>query len=236
MPRIIVIISLWLLCFGSFQAHALQIMEKEPEMIKLPPAWPEGRLSVEIVIGLRRSIREYSQEAIPVENLAQLLWAAQGITSPDDLRAAPSAGALYPLEIYLAVGLASGLGSGVYHYTPHQHALVQIGTTDQRAALAAAALGQQSVTAAPVCLVIAAVYNRTATKYGTRARRYVHMEVGHATQNILLQATAMQLGTVVVGAFDDQAVQQVLGLPANHEPLALIPVGHPLVPLRQKKE
>ncbi len=235
LPRIIIIIPFWLLYFGSSQAHSLQTMQKEPEMIKLPQARHEGHVPIESVIGLRRSIREYSKESIQLQALAQLLWAAQGITSPDGLRAAPSAGALYPLEIYLAVSLSSGLAPGVYRYQPRQHALVQVRDTDQRAALSSAALGQRCVAAAPVCLVIAAVFNRTATKYGNRARRYVHMEAGHAAENILLQATALQLGTVVVGAFDDQAVQQVLGLPANHEPLALIPIGYPLFPLRQEK-
>jgi SagB-type dehydrogenase family enzyme len=206
----------------------MEIMAKEPEMIKLPQARPEGHLSIESVIGLRRSIREYSKKSLQLQDLAQLLWAAQGITSQEGLRAAASAGALYPLEIYLAIGLSSGLEPGIYHYQPRQHALVQVRATDQRAALSSAALGQRCVAAAPVCLVIAAVFNRTATKYGNRAQRYVHLEAGHAAENILLQATALQLGTVIVGAFDDRAVQQVLGLPSDHEPLALIPVGHPL--------
>ncbi len=198
-------------------------------MTKLPQTRHDGQVSIEAVLAGRRSIREYTTEAIPLPDLAQLLWAAQGITSPEGLRAAPSAGALYPLEIYLAVGVSAGLAPGVYRYQAGQHALSQVRDTDQRAALSSAALGQRCIAAAPVCLVIAAVYARTAAKYGTRARRYVHMETGHAAENILLQATALRLGTVVVGAFDDQAVQQILGMPADHEPLALIPVGYPLL-------
>jgi len=196
-------------------------------MINLPPPRMDGNFAVEAAINLRRSIRAYSEEPVTMQDLSQLLWAGQGIIAPNGRRTAPSAGALYPLEIYLAAGLVPGIEPGVYHYIPQQHGLDPVRFADQRAALAATALGQDYIATAPVCLIIGAVYKRTSIKYGTRARRYVHMEAGHAAQNILLQATALQLSGVVVGAFDDQAIQQVLKMSLDHEPLSLIPIGRP---------
>jgi SagB-type dehydrogenase family enzyme len=116
---------------------------------------------------------------------------------------------------------------GLYHYLPDGHRVAVLGGDDRRAALARAAFGQQAVAAAPAVLVLAGVHGRTAAKYGGRAERYVHLEAGHAAQNVLLQAVALGLGAVPIGAFDDWAVREVLGLPSDHAPLYLIPVGHP---------
>jgi SagB-type dehydrogenase family enzyme len=141
--------------------------------------------------------------------LGQLLWAAQGITSDRGLRTAPSAGALYPLELYAAVP------EGVFRYEPHEHQLVSISSQDLREGLKNAALGQEPVGQAPAVFILTAVYQRTAVKYGTeRGPRYVHLEAGHAAQNLLLEAVALGLGAVPIGAFDEKAVQGVLGLPA----------------------
>lgn len=164
---------------------------------------------------------------LSLQHLSQLLWAAQGITGPDGGRAAPSAGALYPLELYVVAGDVDSLTPGVYRYAPERHELIKHAGDDRREALAAAALGQSWVQRAPAVLVLAGVYERSAAKYGSRARRYTHMEAGHAAQNVYLQATAVKLATVIVGAFDDEAVRETLGLPADHAPLGLMPVGHP---------
>jgi len=181
--------------------------------------------SLESALQERRSVREYAGRPLTRDELAQLLWAAQGITGPGGLRTAPSAGALYPLEVDVAVGAVLGLASGIYRYMPARHELVLVREGDRRRELRTAALGQDCVEAAPAVIALAAVYGRTTERYGERGIRYVHMEVGHATQNVCLQAAALGLGTVVVGAFEDRAVKRVLGLARDEEPLALVPVG-----------
>ena len=157
--------------------------------------------------------------------LAQLLWAAQGITSHWGGRTAPSAGALYPLETYVAVGNVEGLSNGVYKYKPERHELSKLRDGDVRLELGDAALQQVYVSKAAIHIVIAAVYDRTTIKYGDRGIRYVHMEAGHAAQNICLQATALNLGVVPVGAFYDDQLKSILTMPDNEAPLYIIPVG-----------
>jgi SagB-type dehydrogenase family enzyme len=201
-------------------------METNPaSVIPLPDPDREGVLPVESALQQRRSVRELSSASLSLQQVAQLLWSAQGITHDEGLRTAPSAGALYPLEVYLVAGAVQQLPAGIYHYDPRRHALHALQQGDLRTRLAAAAMHQEYVEEAPAVLVITGIYARTEGKYGARAQRYVHLEAGHVTQNIYLQATSLKLGTVYVGAFDDAAVQQVLGLPADHVPLALMPVG-----------
>ena len=193
--------------------------------IKLPEPRQASDTSVESALCRRRSVREFEREALPLAEISQLLWAAQGITDPEGKRTAPSAGALYPLEVLLVAGKEGVLSAGVYRYRPQGHDLACVAEGDQRTKLAAAALGQDWLADAPVTIVIAAIYERTARKYRQRAERYVHMEVGHVAQNVHLQAVALDLGTVVVGAFDDVEVKRVLSLAANEQPLCLMPVG-----------
>lgn len=188
----------------------------------LPAPVLSGGESLAEALAERRSVRSFADETLTTSQLGQLLWAAQGITSPQGYRAAPSAGALYPLEVYVVTA------SGVYHYEPDGHLLAVRSEGDRRQALYAAALRQEPVREAPAVFVVTAVYARTATKYGAeRSPRYVHLEAGHAAQNLLLQAVALELGAVPIGAFQDQEVQEALGLPADREPLYLIPVGYP---------
>ncbi len=200
-------------------------MERD-QGIDLPEPSADSDVSVEAAIRERRSVREFSKHSLTLADVAQLLWAAQGITSQDGGRAAPSAGALYPLELYLVAGDVDSLPAGVYRYRPERHRLDHVADGDFRKDLAAAALNQSWVRRAPAVLVITGVYQRSAKKYGDRARRYTRIETGHAAQNVYLQATALGLGTVIVGAFQDAEVQEVLGLPEDHAPLALMPVGH----------
>ncbi len=181
-----------------------------------------GVVSLEEVLAARRSERDFTPEPLDLDDLSHLLWSAQGITEPDgNGRAAPSAGGTYPLELYVVDHL------GLYHYLPAGHSLEVLGEDDLRPALAEAALGQQHVADAPAVVVITAVFARTEERYGERAERYVYLEAGHAAQNVLLQAVALDLGAVPVGAFHDEDVRRLLGLPADHIPLYLIPVGHP---------
>jgi len=193
--------------------------------VKLPRLTPKSDRSLESALKERRSVRAYSHESLTRGELAQLLWAAQGITGPDGLRTAPSAGALYPLEVSVVAGLVDGLPSGIYRYEAERHELVLVEEGDRRGELRAAALGQEYVETGAAVIALAAVYARTSGKYGKRGIRYVHMEVGHAAQNVWLQATALGLGTVVVGAFDDGPVKRILGLARDEEPLCLMPVG-----------
>jgi SagB-type dehydrogenase family enzyme len=191
-------------------------------ILQLPPAEQKGTMSLEEALARRRSVRELSPEALSERELSQLLWAAQGITHGEGLRTSPSAGALYPLELYVASA------GGFYRYEPRPHQLMRICERDLRAAMRRAALGQEAITEAPAVFVIVAVYERMSRKYGAaRTPRYVHMEVGHAAQNLLLEAVALGLGGVLVGAFEDDALRMALDLPVDHRPLYLIPVGHP---------
>jgi SagB-type dehydrogenase family enzyme len=162
---------------------------------------------------------------LTLEEAAQLLWAAQGRNNPEGRRTAPSAGALYPLEIYLLAGQVAGLPAGVYRYQPSAHALATARAGDQRTSMAMAALEQMWMRHAPAVLLIAAVPERTRRKYGERSGRYVAMEVGHAAQSVYLQAGALGLGTVAVGAFEDDQVAQIAGFRAGEEPQLLLPVG-----------
>ena len=193
--------------------------------INLPRADSVGEMSVEEALKKRRSVREYRRGGLPLDDVAQLLWAGQGITQQELLRTAPSAGALYPLEIYLVAGQVDDLQPGVYHYRPRRHQLIQVADGDKRRALATAALDQEWVRRAPAVIVITGIYDRSAVKYGQRAPRYTHIEVGNVAQNVYLQATARGLGTVFVGAFHAAEVQEALELPDDHEPLGLMPVG-----------
>ena len=206
-------------------AVSSRLGDEEPLEVKLPEPRPSGEMSVEEALAARRSVRSYQDEALSLTELAQLLWAAQGITAHWGGRTAPSAGATYPLEVYAVVGEVTGLEAGVFHYRPDGHLFVRRTAGDLRGELASAALGQEWVREAPVSLVIAARYERTTGRYGERGVRYVHIEVGHAGQDIYLQAEALGLGTVIVGAFDDQDVKTLLGI--EEEPLAIMPVGRP---------
>lgn len=220
---------------GSFMLLQPAGDEREPKepingKIKLPEPKYDSNTSVEEAILQRRSIRSYTDEPLSLQDISQLVWAAQGITEPaKGKRAAPSAGATYPLEVYVVVGAngVTGLVDGVYRYDPVEHQLENVLKGDMRSSLADAALGQSWVREAPVNIVIVAVYERTTGRYGDRGIRYVHIEVGHVGQNLYLQAEARGLGMVVVGAFSDDEVQQLLQLPADQKPLYILPIGHP---------
>jgi SagB-type dehydrogenase family enzyme len=193
-----------------------------PGSMTMPEATQDADMGLEQALAARRSIRSFADEPLTLDEISQLTWAAQGLTEEGGAgRTAPSAGGTYPLEMYVATP------DGVYHYVPDGHLLEVVQGEDLRAPLAAAALDQLWVADAAIVVVITAVFARTEQRYGDRAERYVHLEAGHAAQNVLLQAVALDLGAVPVGAFRDEEVQEVLGLPGDHEPLYLIPVGRP---------
>jgi SagB-type dehydrogenase family enzyme len=188
--------------------------------ILLPTPITDGQKSLEKSLLERRSVREFADVPLELAEIGQLLWSAQGITDKRGYRTAPSAGALYPLELYVVSSEA------IYHYTVKEHALTVMVEGDFRDELCEVALNQEAISEAPVTIVMTAVYERIEKKYGPdRSPRYVHMEAGHSAQNLLLQAVALDLGATPIGAFEDARVQSVLGLPPDHEPLYLIPVG-----------
>ncbi|MDZ7386786.1 MAG: SagB/ThcOx family dehydrogenase [candidate division KSB1 bacterium] len=202
--------------------------------ITLPEPRTHSDCSVEEALLRRRSVRNYKAEPLNLQELGQVLWAAYGITKEmplpmflrGGLRTAPSAGALYPLEIFVVAGEVTGLTPGIYRYRSAGHALELVAAGDRRQELAKAAWDQTFIARAPVVLVYAAVFARTTGKYGERGRaRYVCMDLGHSAQNVYLQAEALGLGTCAVGAFDDAAVAKVVGLKNEEEPLYLMPVG-----------
>jgi SagB-type dehydrogenase family enzyme len=181
---------------------------------------------VEAALRERQSVREYSGDPVTLAELSQLLWAAQGVTHSRGRRTAPSAGALYPLELYVVAGRVDGLEKGLYRYRIGDHDLLEVSREDLQGELTAAALGQECIADAAAVIVVAGVVERSAVKYGERALRYVHMEVGAVAENIYLQATALGLGTVYVGAFRDAQVKRVLRMP-EEDPFAILPVGRP---------
>jgi len=193
------------------------------EKIELPRPEFRGRMSLEEAIARRRSVRSFEDKALEWEQLSQVLWAAQGVTGEvmgHGLRAAPSAGALYPIEVFVVDR------GGVYHYLPREHTLEVVSGKDKREELCHASLSQDFIAQAPTSLVIAAVFERVERKYGQRGTRYTYAEAGHVSQNVYLQCEALGLATVTVGAFHDREVQGVLGLEQSHRPIYIMPIGY----------
>jgi len=190
------------------------------ELITLPEPNKSGSMPLEQAIAVRRSRRYFLPKSLTLEQIGQLAWAAQGQDEGSKYRTTPSAGATYPLELFVVSE------QGLSRYLPAKHSLEKLIDKDLRAVLASAAWGQEFVQAAPLTLVFAAEFSRTTGRYGKRGIRYVYMEAGHAAQNVHLQAEALGLGSVAVGAFDDAAVSKVLSLPRNIEPLYMVAVGY----------
>ena len=195
------------------------------QRIPLPTPFPDSDTSIEQALAGRRSTRSFEEAPLTLREITQLLWAAQGITDAAGHRTAPSAGALYPLEFYLVAGRVEDLATGLYRYYPREHELLLVSPGDKRKSLSDAALSQESIEDAPATLVIAAVFERTTMKYRERGVQYVHNEAGAAAENVYLQAVSLNLGIVFVGAFEDSAVQEVLGLSHDERPLCMLPVG-----------
>jgi SagB-type dehydrogenase family enzyme len=189
----------------------------------------KGSVSVEEAIKHRRTIRSYRVKPLTLEQLSQIFWAAQGITEDRGYkRAAPSGGALYPMDIYAVVGdsCVEGLGAGIYHYDPRKHAALSIMEGDLRKDVARSSLSQMWMAEAPINLVITAEYSRITSKYGARGERYAMIEAGHIGQNIFLQAEALGLRAGIVGAFHDKDVNRIMKINRSHEPLLIMPVGY----------
>ena len=195
------------------------------DMIQLPEVVTDGQMSLEKAISLRRSIRTYADQPLSLSDLSQLLWSAQGITNERGFRTAPSAGATFPLEMFVVVNQVEGLNKGIYHYLPVEHELEFLRADDVLEPLFRACLSQSMILEAGATLVFAAVFERTTARYGNRGERYVLNEIGHASQNVHLQAAALDLGTVVIGAYRDDEVEDILQLGDQYRVLYLMPVG-----------
>jgi len=193
--------------------------------IALPDPNRAGQLTLEATLAKRRSIRDFSRQPLTSAEISQLLWAGQGITSPMGLRTAPSAGALYPLDLYVAIGHIQSLPQGVFRYDPAKHILQPVGGGDRRDKVSRAALSQTWIADSAAVIAVAATMRRTTRKYGERGVRYAHMEAGHVAQNICLQAAALDLAVTPVGAFRDHEIRHVFEMASDAEPLYLLPVG-----------
>jgi SagB-type dehydrogenase family enzyme len=200
-------------------------MDKPNELIRLPAPSLKGTLSLEEVFLKRRSVRDYKEGPLTESELSQLLWAAQGITDKaEEKRTSPSAGHTYPLEIYVVAGKVDNLKSGIYKYLPESHSVSGIISGDRRKDLLDF-IGQDKISIAPIYFLITCIAERTIARYGERANRYVYMEAGHTAENIYLQATALNLGTVVLGKFDDDKIRAFMNLGEDETPLYIMPVG-----------
>jgi len=193
----------------------------QSKSIQLPDPSSQGSISLEQALGNRESVRSFNNQLLSLEQIGQLLWSGQGHRDALGLRTVPSAGALFPLELYLISE------EGVYHYVPKGQRIEPHIEGDMRPSLSNAALGQECIAQAPATFLLTAVFSRIETKYGKeRAPQYIYLEAGHAAQNILLQATALGLAGVPVGAFNEEQVSVALQLPREHYPLYFIPIGY----------
>lgn len=199
-----------------------------PLRLSLPAPACTGGPSLVEVLASRRSVRRFLSAPISREFLAQILWAVVGVVPGTGRRVVPSAGGTYPLEVRVLVGEVTDLPPGIYRYRAENHSIEQESPEDRREELMAATVGQGDLALAPAILVISAVPDRTTARYGTRGVSYALLEAGHAGQNLYLQASALGLGTVAIGAFRDEAVRRVLALPPEEQPLYLFPLGMPI--------
>ncbi|MGB5422494.1 MAG: SagB/ThcOx family dehydrogenase [Desulfobacterales bacterium] len=225
----------WLVAFWSASSWSLKWAAAKDKQqfqeatMKLRPPKIDGTVSVESAIKQRRTIRSFSPEILELNQLSQLLWSAQGVTENSGFkRAAPSAGALYPMDVYAVVGRSSveQIEAGVYHYEPNGHALSYITKKDMRDRIAKASLSQMWMAHAPLNIVITAEYSRITVKYKERGIRYAMIEAGHIAQNLFLQAEALGLMASIVGAFNDNELIEILKVPRTHEPLLIMPIGY----------
>jgi SagB-type dehydrogenase family enzyme len=210
---------------SSENALSEQQIVMEGNVMRLPAPQASGGMSLTEAMSKRRSVRRFSENPLSVRDLSQLLWSAQGITNERGFRTAPSAGATFPLEMFVMVNNVSGLEKGLYHYHPADHTLELVSSDDHSSALRRASLGQAMITDAGAVLIFGALFERTTRRYQERGIRYVHNEVGHASQNVHLQAAALDLGTVVIGAYVDADVEAVLNLDEEIRILYMMPVG-----------
>lgn len=228
-----IIMCLLIIFFSGINQNCQDLNRREPLIIDLPSPSFQSEISIEEAIKLRSSVRTFSDSSVSINEISQLLWAAYGITRPNKLykslrggyRTVPSAGALYPLELYLCTGNITGLDNGIYWYRSDGHKLIRVIPDDQREVISGATVGQKHFKSAAAVIIITADFGRTESKYGKRGTtRYVYMEAGHSAQNIYLQATSLNIGVCVVGAFNDKKIIDLIKMKDEY-PLYIIPLG-----------
>ncbi|MBM4403746.1 MAG: SagB/ThcOx family dehydrogenase [Candidatus Cloacimonetes bacterium] len=220
---ILILLPLWLAC-----AKPAETSGNQPPGITIPLPEPmiTGSVSVEQAIHQRRSTRSFKDESLSIAQISQILYSAQGISHQErGLRTAPSAGAIYPLELYAIIGKADDIDPGLYRYQPTTHSLALIQTGDLRQSIISKVSRQAFVASAPISLILTVAYERISERYSERGMMYAHMEVGHVGQNVHLQAEALGLGTVMVGAFNESELAKQMALPDGEIPLYIMPVG-----------
>ncbi|MBN2071673.1 MAG: SagB/ThcOx family dehydrogenase [Candidatus Krumholzibacteriota bacterium] len=235
MRHLTVLILTVMLLPVSLVSGELSLRHKALATIDLPVPALDSGYSIEKALRERRSVRKYTSDPVTLEEVSQLLWAAYGITYTRDempdfirggLKTAPSAGARYPLEIYMVAGNVTGLEAGIYWYIPDGHKLIKLASGDIRSDLQESCLGQKFAGEAPASIVWSAVYERCTEKYGDRGRdRYVCMDLGHSAENVYLQCGSLGLGTCAIGAFTDESLKAVMGMTEEEVPLYVMPVG-----------
>ena len=212
------------LAAAALLAGAAALAAERPT-VALPKPDLTGRVTLEQAVSQRRSVREYAPGALTLAEVSQLMWVAQGITGPDGKRATPSARAVYPLQVWLVAHEVAGLPAGIYRYEPKEHALALVAAGDARDSVAAAARGQAAIQRAAAVVAILGDSALAAAKFRGNADRWLGMEAGFVVQDVYLEATALGLGTVMVGGFEESAVRRALGVPSGWEALGLMPVG-----------
>ncbi len=221
---LIILISFIILLKEVFMVPSL-LGREDKEIVALPEVKRMEDGSLSDLMYKRHSIRSFAQGEMTLEQASKLLFAAQGITRHDRFRTVPSAGALYPLEVFIVTGSVSNLADGIYKYRPKAHQLIQVGVGDKRDDLARECLGQMWISEAQVVLVICGVYERVTQKYGQRGVRYVDIEAGCAAQNVSLEGYNLGLGSTVVGAFNDMGVSKIINADKKERPIIVMPVG-----------
>jgi SagB-type dehydrogenase family enzyme len=208
-------------------AGSLANAQQPAGTVRLPEARRQGTLSLEAALAARHSTRALTRDSVDLADVAQLLWATQGINRPDGHRTAPAAGGIYALELYVVAARVRGLPAGVYHYRQAGHLLETVSAGDRLQAITDSATHQAWQADAAVAVIFTGDYQRLGARFRDRAERYVPMEIGFAAQNLYLEVAALGLGTTFAGSFQDSTMARLVGLPAGQTPMGIMPIGHP---------
>ena len=216
------------LLFLAITTPSVATYQEAPRVITLPEPGTDGGISVEKALSERRSVRSFTNESVALEDVSQLCWAAQGVTDEKGHRTSPSAMASYPLEIYVLAGNVTDLPSGVYHYSPQGHNLTTISEGDCISYLFGGAAGGREDWRknAPVVFIVTGIFERINKIPGEDLSRFVHVEAGTASENLLLEVVSLGLGATYTAGFDENKTREVLALSSNETPIAVLPVGH----------
>ena len=217
------ILAIVLACFATLGLGQRRTRTSPQKIIQLTDPNLTGNLAFEAALAKRRSVRQFSSQALTRSQIGQLAWAGQGVTDRQrGLRTAPSAGAIYPIELFFATA------DGVYAYRPTEHSLLEISQQDIRGNLARTTAAPEPVTTAGCAIIVAGSSRKLASQFGKNSRTFLALEAGHVAQNIQLQAVCLGLGSVAIPGLDTAAVRKVCRMSRDSEPLYVICVGYPV--------